>query len=95
MSVKTLQKLQDWISTYPGWEAGSTRVCMLPKGLEELGWFVFSGCVALQRVVVPESVTCIGYAAFNNCTASLTVIAPSGSYASDYAKSYGIRTASE
>lgn len=68
---------------------------ILPKGLEELGWFAFSGCVALQRVVVPESVTRIGYAAFNNCTASLTVIAPSGSYASDYAKSYGIRTASE
>ena len=36
MSVKLMDKLQTWLSRYPGWEAYPANVCMLPKGMEEI-----------------------------------------------------------
>ena len=35
MSVKLMDKLQTWLSRYPGWEECPANVCMLPKGMEE------------------------------------------------------------
>lgn len=64
----------------------------LPTGLTSIGWFAFSGCVALKQLTVPESVTQIDYGAFENCSKELTVVTPKDSYADQYAKSYGIKT---
>ena len=36
MSVKLMDKLQTWLSRYPGWEECPAHVCMLPKGMEEI-----------------------------------------------------------
>lgn len=36
MSLKVMEKLQSWLSTYPGWEGWKANVCMLPKGMEEI-----------------------------------------------------------
>ena len=36
MSLKVMEKLQSWLSTYPGWEGCPANVCMLPKGMEEI-----------------------------------------------------------
>lgn len=68
------------------------RSVTLPEGLEEIGWFAFSGCVALESVTLPASVKSIAYGAFENCNAALVVYAPVSSYAAAYAQSYGIRT---
>ena len=36
MSVTIMDKLQTWLSRYPGWEECPAHVCMLPKGMEEI-----------------------------------------------------------
>ncbi len=36
MPVSALDKLQDWLSAYPHWEACPANVCVLPKGMEEI-----------------------------------------------------------
>ena len=64
----------------------------LPQGIESIGWFAFSGCVAMTSVHIPRSVESISYGAFLNCNATMTVFCVSGSYAEQYARSYGIRT---
>ena len=63
----------------------SDRVCVI-------GWFAFSGCVSLEQIQIPSSVTAISYGAFENCPSRMTVLCKSGSYAEQYARSYGIRT---
>ena len=65
---------------------------VIPESVEKLGWFAFSGCVALQNVTLPSSVATIEYGAFQNCTSTLTIHCANGSYAERYAQSYGIRT---
>lgn len=67
---------------------------MIPDSVTSVGWFAFSGCISLETVSIPTSVTEIGYGAFLNCGAGLTVYCASGSYAEQYARSYGIRTSS-
>lgn len=69
------------------------RTVTLPDSIVSVGWFAFSGCVSLEKISIPASVTTIGYGAFQNCGAALTVLCVSGSYAEQYAQSYGIRTA--
>ncbi len=64
----------------------------IPSGVQQIGWFAFSGCIALTEVTIPESVTSIGYGAFLNCPTTLTVHCPAGSYAEAYARSYGLKT---
>lgn len=64
----------------------------IPSGVKTLGWFVFSGCISLGAVHIPSSVESISYGAFENCPRTLTVYAPKGSYAAQYAASYGIAT---
>jgi len=66
----------------------------IPDSVTKIGWFAFSGCVALKQLSIPSSVTEISYGAFENCSAELTVISPQDSYATQYAKSYGIKTRS-
>ena len=65
---------------------------ILPKQLEGIGWFAFRGCIALCEVEVPTSVSKIEYGAFENCNAKLTLICSAGSYAEEYAQSYGYTT---
>lgn len=65
---------------------------MLPDTVTEIGWFAFSGCARLCSVTLPASVTDIGYGAFDGCPL-LTVTVRPGSYAEQWARSYGIPTA--
>ena len=65
---------------------------ILPQSLECIGWFAFRGCIALCNVEIPESVSQIEYGAFENCSSKLTFICQQGSYAEEYAQSYGYLT---
>ena len=62
----------------------------IPEGVKQIGWFAFSGCVLLERVILPTSVAAICYGAFQNCKSTLTVTCAVGSYAEQYAQSYGL-----
>ncbi len=62
----------------------------IPDGIAEIGWFAFSGCVSLTSVELPASVAVIRYGAFQNCSRSITFYCPDGSFAGQYANSYGI-----
>ena len=64
---------------------------VIPDGVEEIGWFAFSGCASLQSIKIPSSVTSVGYGAFQYCSPSLTIICEKGSYIDSYAQSWGIR----
>lgn len=66
------------------------RTVILPDSIESIGWFAFSGCVSLEQVSLPQGLESIAYGAFLNCPAALTLICSRGSYAEQYAKSYGI-----
>ncbi len=74
--------------------SGRADVCsvVIPDRVCVIGWFAFSGCVSLETVQIPASVTTISYGAFENCSARMTVLCRSGSYAEQYARSYGIKT---
>lgn len=65
---------------------------ILPSGLQSIGWFVFRGCIALCEVEIPNSVSKIEYGAFENCNSALTFLCGNGSYAEQYAQSYGYAT---
>ena len=61
----------------------------LPEGLETVGWFAFYGCEALYDVTIPASVISIGYAVFDGCE-HVSIICREGTYAAQYADSYGL-----
>ena len=63
---------------------------ILPEGVESVGWFAFQGSYRLRSVILPASVKDIGYGAFENCSSALKFTCPAGSYAAQYAASYGI-----
>ena len=65
---------------------------IFPKTLEGIGWFAFRGCIALCEINIPTNVEKIEYGAFDNCNAKLTFLCPAGSYAEEYAQSYGYAT---
>ena len=65
---------------------------ILPTQLQSIGWFAFRGCIALCEVQAPASLSKIEYGAFDNCNDKLTFACASGSYAEEYAQSYGYAT---
>ncbi len=70
----------------------NTKLCsvVVPEGVESIGWFCFSGCIALKNVTLPKSLTSIKYGAFQNCYSKMEVHCSKGSYAEEYALSYGL-----
>lgn len=62
----------------------------LPSSCIEIDWFAFYGCFALSTVYIPSSVQAIGYGAFDSCSKSITIYGEKGSYALQYASSFGI-----
>jgi hypothetical protein len=66
------------------------RSVTLPKTLERMGWFTFYQCKNLEKVVLPEGLSNIGYASFDGCSRALCLYVVDGSYAEQYAISFGI-----
>ena len=66
------------------------RSVTLPKTVEHLGWFTFYQCKNLEKVVLPTSVSNIGYASFDGCSKTLCLYVTDGSYAEQYALSFGL-----
>lgn len=73
--------------------AGNTELTSVtvPEGVEHVGWFAFSGCVMLENIALPTSLTSIDYGATEHCKSTLTVVCKDGSYACLWAQSYGLR----
>ena len=63
---------------------------VIPNSVNEIGWFAFAGCYTLESVTVPSSVATINYGAFDGCP-YLLFLCSEGSYAAQYALSFGIR----
>ena len=63
---------------------------ILSDGVTTIDWFAFYGSYRLQSVTLPASVRVIEYGAFELCSAALKFTCPKGSYAAQYASSYGI-----
>ena len=63
----------------------------IPPTVTSIGWFAFSGCVSLEQINLPATVASISYGAFQNCPSTMTVTCRAGSYAEQYAVSYGLR----
>ena len=62
-------------------------------GIQKLGWFAFQGCSKLTSFTVPASLQSIGYSAFAGVSDQFTLYCPDGSFAQQYAQSYGLRSA--
>lgn len=62
----------------------------LPKTLERMGWFTFYQCKNLEKVVLPKNLSSIGYASFDGCSKDLCLYVADGSYAEQYAISFGL-----
>ena len=62
----------------------------LGKGLDSIKEATFSGCVSLERIVIPDKVHMISALAFADCP-KLCIAAKKGSYAISYAKKNGIK----
>ena len=67
---------------------------ILPNSIKKIDWFAFFGCSTLKSIAIPKSVERIEYGCFDGCP-SLTVYCEKGSFAEQYAKSYGLRSVSE
>ena len=63
---------------------------VIPNTVTEIGWFAFAGCYTLESVTVPASVSIINYGAFDGCP-YLLFLCSEGTYAAQYAVSFGIR----
>ena len=63
---------------------------IITNGITRIDWFAFEGCTSLESITIPSSVSSIGYSAFASAPTSLTIYCHSGSFAQNYAKSYGL-----
>jgi hypothetical protein len=63
---------------------------ILPQTIETIGWFSFYQCKNLKRVVLPSKISTIGYASFDGCPSTLCLYVAEGSYAEQYAVSFGL-----
>lgn len=70
-------------------ENKSLAAVVLPEGLTTIEWFAFYGCASLVDVSIPDTVREIGHAVFDGCP-GVSLVCQKGSYAEEYAKSYGI-----
>lgn len=70
-------------------EGTSPVAVTIPDGVEAIGWFAFYGCSTLADITIPASVKSIGYAVFDGCP-RVTLICADGSYAKEYAESFGL-----
>lgn len=68
---------------------------ILPDTVTAIGWFAFSGCVSLESVRVPIAVERVSYGAFQNCPTKMKLICAEGSYAEQFARSYGMMVVHE
>lgn len=68
----------------------SVEQVVIPVGVKTIDWFAFYGSYRLRSVILPASVNSIEYGAFELCSSALKFTCPSGSYAAQYAVSYGI-----
>lgn len=91
-----LLNIPDTLDGYPviaigerAFEGADITAVILPEGLHDIGWFAFYNCRGLVNITIPASVSSIGYAVFDGCGA-LSVFCPKGSYAEQYARSYGL-----
>jgi len=91
-------QVPDMLDGYPvvkigqrAFEGTDVTVVELPDSVTEIDWFAFYGCAKLLYVSLPVGVTRMGYAVFDECP-HVTVLCESGSYAEQYAKSYGLLT---
>ena len=75
-------------------EGSDVTVVELPESVREVDWFAFYGCAKLLYVSLPAGVERLGYAVFDECP-HVTVLCSPGSYAEQYAKSYGLSTAQQ
>ncbi len=66
------------------------RSVTLPQTVETLGWFTFYQCKNLEKVVLPDGIDNIGYASFDGCASTLCLFVDDGSYAQQYAISFGL-----
>lgn len=70
-------------------EGAEFTTLTLPQELQTIGWFAFYDCKQLIEISIPAGVLQIGYGAFDGCE-RIRVVCPAGSYAEQYAKSYGL-----
>ena len=63
---------------------------IISDGIRSIGWFSFNGCVKLKSITIPASVTSIGYSALGSSESSVNIFCHSGSFALEYAQSFGI-----
>lgn len=72
--------------------AGSeVRNVTLPETIESIGWFTFYECKSLEKVILPSKLSSIGYASFDGCPQTLCLYVRDGSYAEQFAGSFGLR----
>ena len=92
----TMVTLPEVLDGYPvrgiddrAFEGAEFTTMILPQGLRKIGWFAFYDCRRLIEISIPAGVSEIGYGAFDGCE-RIRVVCPAGSFAEQYAKSYGL-----
>jgi hypothetical protein len=72
-------------------QSSNVRSVTLPETVERIGWFTFYQCENLEKIVLPSRLASIGYASFDGCAPALCLYVKSGSYAEQFANSFGLR----